>query len=100
MRPISSTCFQFNDDLGKYKIIFFAQTGITDDVVEKVLDNATRCLSDLEEFHCEHSPHLTARTVQRLIDSCPSLRRLGDLSRWTALESSFVGGLNQVLLST
>ena len=33
--------------------------------------------------------------LSKLIELCPNLRTLGDLSHWSALEASFLGALNQ-----
>ena len=48
------------------------QTGVNDDTIDKILKAGV--LMELEEFHCEHTPNLTAESVRKLIDICPNLR--------------------------
>ena len=49
------------------------QTGVNDATLDKILKAGV--LMELEEFHCEHTPNLTAESVRMLIDICPNLRQ-------------------------
>ena len=88
--------FLFNLTPNIRKIRLGHRTGVNDSTLDKIIGN----LGQLEEFYVEHSSELTSASVEKLMDRCPKLRLLGDLSHWDSVAPAVLGELHRMTHET